>query len=254
MIKQMQLLKVQDEVFNSLYEVLPTNCVLTGGTALTRFYGFNHRFSEDIDLFFYITEGETHGASFAKVLNWVKGLKHKGFHIENVGVSDVSEGGNTLFHTAFIVFKNKTPLRLDFVEDVFSGCWLPQKLKTVDSKVKFRVDNIEAILHKKIYAVYSNYMSNKLPRGKDVVDLYVLLTQTFNLNDVAALYREERGISLPFNNILKILSESGRPDFSGILDLKPEIQAGTLDWLKSLQYFADKELTAFQPARIQGPH
>lgn len=243
MVKQLQLLKNQDEIFRTLYSVLPTDCVLTGGTALTRFYGFTHRFSEDIDLFFYLPE-EPQGTSFSRVLNWIKALTPNGFHIENIGTARAAfpnavENKDILFHAAFVVHKNKAPVKIDFVEDAFSGCWLPQKLRTIDSKVEFRVDNIEAILHKKLYAVYSNYMKKKLPRGKDVVDLYILLTQTFDFDKVAALYKEERGISLPFNNIMRILSETKNLDFSEILDLKPDIQAGTLAWLKSLRQFAN---------------
>ena len=42
--------------------------LMTGGTALTRFHGFRHRFSEDIDLFMFAPNSE-------KVLSWLSLLR-----------------------------------------------------------------------------------------------------------------------------------------------------------------------------------
>ncbi len=139
-INRKELTSLQDKVLVVLDPVLPSDCVITGGTALTRFYGFNHRFSDDIDLFMY-NPGKT------IVLECMKHLKDAGLHVEIINIPEKVE--KKVFHATIIAtVSNQCPVKLDIVEDVFSGCWLPLKLKTVDTGVEFRVDSLEAFYYK----------------------------------------------------------------------------------------------------------
>lgn len=232
-----KLLKIQDDIFRIMFKALPENCLLTGGTALTRFHGFTHRFSEDIDLFFYLPEGEKQKDTLNNITSWLTPLRDNNFKITLLGVTeDNSLGMNRkLFHSAFIISKKRVIVRVDFVEDVFSGCWAPSVLKTVDTGINFRVDDLEAILHKKLFAVYSSYMMEKPIRSKDLVDLYMLFNNSFDLDKTRAFYEEGSGVSLPFDTIMDILTDIKNLAGDEILGINPGIPAKTLKWLGSLK-------------------
>jgi len=216
-----ELTSLQDKVLVVLYPVLPSDCVITGGTALTRFYGFSHRFSNDIDLFMYNPEKTI-------VLEWMKHLKDEGLHVEIINISEKVE--KKVFHATIIATEsNKCPVKLDIVEDVFSGCWLPLKLKTVDTGIEFRVDSLEAILHKNLYAVYNNRLQNMKPRTKDIIDIFVLFKDRFNLRETRRFYKEARDIVLPFDSVIKSIKET-EFDYSEIMDLKKEIPNEITKW------------------------
>ncbi|MEW6417436.1 MAG: nucleotidyl transferase AbiEii/AbiGii toxin family protein [Nitrospirota bacterium] len=128
---------------------------------------------------------------------------------------------------------SKQPVKVDFVEDIFSGCWLPQKMKTLETHVEFTVDSLEAILHKKLYAIYSNKMHNKPPRTKDILDIYILFRDTFHFDAVREFYRDSRDLTLPFNAVMRAIKDTGL-DFNGILAVSSEIQKGVSLWQQGL--------------------
>ncbi len=208
----------QDEILSALRAVLPPTAVLTGGTALTRFYGFDHRFSEDLDIFGY-------AFSQSEVEGWLKSLALKAFQVELLTVRKAP-----VFHLESLVGPpDGEAIRLDFVEDVFSGCWLPQKAKTVDTGIEFMVDSLEAILHKKLYAVYSMLERDMEARPKDLLDLFILFRDRFVFDQVRNFYKDARDIHLPIDMVIKAVA-SARPDFSGLKGLKPGLEEAFRKW------------------------
>ncbi len=221
------ILILQDEIFNALYPIIPQTAVLTGGTALTRFYGLTHRFSEDIDIFFYKPTEEPSSVTLERIKGWLNKLKSHGFFIEETAYEPGNN--NMLFNLMVIASKYKNIIRIDFVDDVFSGCWLPVKMKTLDSGIEFNVDALEAILHKKLYAVYNTKMLGKEPRTKDLVDIYVLFKEKFVYSEVKDFYKNARDIILPFDSIMLEISNAisakldVKHDFSEIMNLDKKI-------------------------------
>lgn len=226
-----RIISSQDLILKQLHNTLPEDCVMTGGTALTRFHGFRHRFSEDIDLFMFDPSSE-------KVLSWLSPFRDAGGNVDIISLGDSQPGkgkdGNVFQAIAVVTPRGGVPIRVDFVEDVFSGCWLPQEMKSVDTSVDFRVDSLEAILHRKLYAVYSNTMKGEPPRGKDAVDLYMLVKGVFDMNTIRAFYREARDIVLPFDSIIRSVAHRSF-DLSGIIDLEEAVREGFLEWQEELQ-------------------
>lgn len=225
------ILSLQDEIFKIIYPIIPNTALLSGGTALTRFYGLTHRFSEDIDIFFYKPKEEHSSATLEKIKNWLYALKTGGFSIEETAYEP--GGDKLLFNLMAIASKGNNIIRIDFVDDVFSGCWLPVKMKTVDTNIEFNLDSIEAILHKKLYALYNSIMLGKPPRAKDLIDVYVLFKEKFVFDEVKDFYLNARDIILPFESIINAVS-SANPDFSEILNLDKKVESGFKAWQTTL--------------------
>jgi len=222
-----QIIASQDAVLKILFPIVPSHCVLTGGTALTRFHGFSHRFSEDLDLFLFSPYKDL-------ILLWIVEMRRHAFYVEVVSGS--SDRPDELFHLIALISPPSAnqPIRVDFVEDIFSGCWLPQRMKTHDTRVEFNVDPLEAILHKKLYAVYSNRLRHAAPRTKDILDIFILLRDTFRLEVVREFYRDARDISLPFNAIVEMIKEAPL-DFEGLLGVSREIEREVSLWRAQLK-------------------
>lgn len=223
----------QDMILKVLYPILPDSCLLTGGTTLTRFYGFAHRFSEDLDFFFFRAD-EGFKDTWSRVGEWIRSLRQSGFHIEVISAPE--ESIKKVFHLSFIATTPPTlfPVKVDFVEDVFSGCWLPERMKTVDTGIEFRIDSPEAILHKKLYAVYSNKMQEKEPRTKDVLDICVLFEERFDFVTVQDFYKNARDVVLPFDSIILVISEF-KPDYSEIILLDPLLPERFKEWQEEIK-------------------
>lgn len=231
----------QDEILKVLSGVLPLDAVITGGTALTRFYGFDHRLSDDIDIFFYADRDKTH--THERVLKWLSALSASGLCTEIL----FTEGGSggLVYHASALVTspaRKPHPIRLDFVEDIFSGCWLPNTLRTSDSGIPFQVDSIEAILHKKLYAAYCNCKANKPPRGKDIVDIYSLFKNRFDFRAVLEFYRDAREITLPFESVMEHISGinvAALDDFHLMRGLKAGLESEIISWQEEVSSALD---------------
>lgn len=225
------ILSLQDDVFAILHPVLPRDAVLAGGTALTRFYGFKHRFSEDIDIFFYRPKDESSTNTLARIKEWIDNIKLRGFFIEETFYEPGEN--NNLFNLRLIASKHKDIIKIDFIDDIFSGCWLPVKMKTTDTGVEFKVDNLEAILHKKLYAVYNNKMKFEKPRTKDIIDIYILFKEKFDFTEIRDFYKNARDIPLPFDSIMSAVSNT-KLDFSEIINLDTAAIDKVKDWQTNL--------------------
>ena len=219
------VIELQDGVLETLAPLSGDDCVLTGGTALVRFHGFLHRLSDDLDLFLFAPDED-------RIRDWFRELAEKGLHVEVLGRSDPP----ALFGLHCLVSRPVSPqaVRVDFVEDPFSGAWLPLWMRARDTGVRFRVDPLEAILHKKLYAVYSCAMRNEPPRTKDIVDLYVLFRDVFDLETVRKFYRDARDIVLPLETVLKIVSEANL-DPEEIRAREPDLLERTQQWQEELK-------------------
>lgn len=106
---------------------------------------------------------------------------------------------------------------------------MPLKLKTIDTDIEFRVDSLEAILHKKLYAIYNNKLRNKTPGTKDIVDIFVLFKDKFVFNETRNFYKEARDVILPFDTVIKAIKEA-ELDYSEIMDLKKEVPEEITNW------------------------
>lgn len=173
--------KAQDDILKSLDELKDFPFVLSGGTALARFY-FHHRFSEDLDFFFEGTD-----FSFAKVEQIIRHLRKKGLTCELTGTSD--EPGH--LKAVSYVLGVHYPVKADFLEDPFSGMWLSHRRKT-ESGLSFRVDHPDQIYYRKIFSILEQWHRTKsVGRVKDLVDLYYLDRDHRPLDETLRMYRKE---------------------------------------------------------------
>lgn len=154
----------QDQILFLLKKFPEFPFVLSGGTALARFY-LHHRFSEDLDFFF-----EGIGLPFDKISQIMTYLKQSGIQTEFVGKTNKKY----FIKVASYVVGNKTPIKVDFLEDPFSGMWNPS-FKKNGSNLSFRVDHIDLIYYRKFFSIAEQYTKNgQIHRIKDLVDLYCL--------------------------------------------------------------------------------
>jgi len=142
------LYPLQDRVLKVL-DTLETPFYLTGGTALSRCY-FNHRYSDDLDLF--VNKEPRFGALAERIVN---GLGFE-FEVEVVLKSE----------SYYSLMINKI-LKLEMVNDVaFRAGELERK------DIFSRVDNVLNILSNKLSAIISR------DEPKDVVDIWVISKKT----------------------------------------------------------------------------
>ena len=129
------------------------------------------KISEDLDFFF-----EGYDYSFQKVSQVISFLKKAGFVCDVIGRADQA-GHLKVDSYAITSSQSKTPLKVDFLEDPFSGMWPVKKRKT-QSGVSFKVDHLDQIYYRKIYSILAQLHSEKkIQRVKDLVDLYELHTK-----------------------------------------------------------------------------
>ena len=143
------LYPLQDKVLRAIDE-LETPFYLTGGTALSRCY-FEHRYSDDLDLF--VNKDE----HFTSLADKVTGQLSEKFGVE---VLLRAEGYYSL--------KIDQTLKMEMVNDV---AFRDGKLQ--NKPIFSRVDSIQNILSNKLSAIISR------DEPKDVVDIWVISKNTF---------------------------------------------------------------------------
>lgn len=158
---QQQVYQNQDELLKFFLGIEDFNYLLSGGTALARFY-FHHRFSEDLDFFLNGLE-----YSFDTIEKYINQLRKSGAVCELVGRTDKK---GLLKVASYTVIKD-TPIKVDFIEDPFTGMWPPEK-KSTESGQFFLVDSLDAIVYKKLFAMMEQWThSAQVSRIKDLIDL-----------------------------------------------------------------------------------
>ena len=137
------LYPLQDKVLK-LISPLQTPFYLTGGTALSRFY-FNHRYSEDLDLF---VNQDTYFSNYVeRIISQLTPLK--------IFVIHRSE--------SYFSIKADKILKVDFVNDTVGHTG---KFKRV--AIFSKIDSLENILANKVSALISR------EEPKDIVDLWII--------------------------------------------------------------------------------
>lgn len=177
--RQKKVYQAQDVILAALKKVRPFSFVLSGGTALSRFY-FHHRFSEDLDFFF-----EGFSFSFEEIEKIARSLSRSGLICELIGRS--AQPGR-LKYAGYSVGLD-LPIKIDFLEDPFAGMWAPEILKT-ESGVPFRVDSLDQIYYRKFFSVLEQWhKARMIARMKDLVDLYCLHRYHRSIEKTVELFR-----------------------------------------------------------------
>lgn len=172
-----KLYPTQNEVLKNLKNSgLPF--YLTGGTALSRGY-FNHRYSDDLDLFV------NNDNNFTKyVEDFIALLQNKNFQVEVQQTS--SETFSRIFINRNINGLDERGLKIDFVNDIEVHFGSIQ-----NTPVYYRTDSIRNILSNKYTALYRL-------SSKDIVDICEISTHyAFNWRDIInEAEQKEAGIDL----------------------------------------------------------
>lgn len=205
--KQQIIYQEQDKILTKFAQTSSFPFILSGGTALSRFY-LHHRYSEDLDFFCEQTE-----LSFPAVEAQINRLRKSGLLCELVGRTD--QPG--LLKIASYTVKLTKPIKVDFLEDPFSGMWRPV-LKKNEMGVAFRVDALDLIYYRKFYALLEQTAKTggTIVRIKDLVDLYYLHQTYQSIPDRLAYYRRHN-IALPDEKLMLIFSKIKRGQLSANL-------------------------------------
>ena len=191
------LYPLQDGVLNILSRI-DTNFFLTGGTALSRAY-FNHRYSDDLDLF--INNSDTYDEQLNKVLTL---LKNNGYfwHTDK----DFTRAKD--FTTIKVSKDSQTFLKLDFVNDK-----VPIFGKIQITDLFIRTDSLYNILTNKLSAIFRF-------AAKDIADIReIFLHETIDWsNTINDARQKEAGLELTY--ISEIISSMPESEFNTILWVK----------------------------------
>lgn len=192
--RQKKVYDAQDEILSALKKHARFPFVLSGGTALSRFY-FHHRFSEDLDFFFTGYE-----FSFETIIETVNALRKSGLFFDLVGKTD--QPGR--LKIAAYVASSPPHVKIDFLEDHLSGMW-PSEKRTSESGLVFEVDSPDQIYYRKLYSILEQkHRLEKVMREKDLVDLYILHTYHCPMEKTVAFYRKNH-ISFDTEGLMMVL-------------------------------------------------
>ncbi|MCS7053972.1 MAG: nucleotidyl transferase AbiEii/AbiGii toxin family protein [Ignavibacterium sp.] len=180
---------------------------LTGGTALSRAY-FNHRYSDDIDLFVNNdSEFNKYVEKFYQAL--ISHQKIGDFEI------DYQKIIKTEFNCQFFIKKNEFTLKIDLVNDI-----APYYGETIIHPVLLRVDNLRNILSNKFTALLRYEV-------KDIVDIWIICKNyKFNYKEIISEAKtKEAGLdpiilyeiisSFPISK-LNLIKWTKKPDYEKI--------------------------------------
>ncbi|MBX6423437.1 nucleotidyl transferase AbiEii/AbiGii toxin family protein [Thermosulfurimonas sp. F29] len=229
-VRQQAIARLQKEVLKVSWRLAQhiVEWKLTGGTALTLFHGFTHRFSEDLDFFFDLSPDEIKEI----IVMWERELHHS----LDCAITEfaVQEKGSSFVSRRIVEFSSSNEsIIVDFVSDPFPGLF-PKEIKKgtfldmdmMESKGNFvfRVDPVVAIGVKKLWAFHTSMVERLPPRSKDIVDIYVLGTSAL---DMVSLLDEYKRLfpDFPIENILLFARNIVRQiDYSNILNLNISIE------------------------------
>lgn len=214
-----KIYETQDIILKAFSQLKSFPFVLSGGTALSRFY-FHHRFSEDLDFFC-----EEIDFSFGKVEAIVNFLRNKVFQCEFAGKTDLP---GRLKIASYSICKDQTAIKVDFLEDPFSGMWLPVERQT-ESGALFKVDALDQLYYRKFFSLLEQWHRiGKIQRIKDLIDLYVLHKNHRTIEKTIALFRKNH-VPVDEEKIILIFAALKISEIhSGIKNLKCDIKADAL--------------------------
>ena len=143
----------QDGILNIVKE-LKLPFYLTGGTALSRYY-FNHRYSDDLDLFVNNDAGfDEHIQTFYKSL--LEKQQTGFFRIDNKRLRR-SENFLQLF-----INKEETEIKIDLVNDVAQHYG-----ELLEDRILGKIDSLRNILSNKLSAIFRY-------EAKDIADIWII--------------------------------------------------------------------------------
>jgi predicted nucleotidyltransferase component of viral defense system len=152
------LYPLQDEIFALIQT---ERFYLSGGTCLSRFY-YNHRYSEDLDLFYdgYQFPKEEFEITFREIIN----------RISEQFKTELTVDGE--YFKRLFVYKKDIALKIEFIFENFKTVGKRKKIN------KIYIDSKENIAANKITTIYAR------KTARDFFDLYFLL-QELNFEQVA---------------------------------------------------------------------
>lgn len=170
----------QDEICNLIKN---DNFYLSGGTCLSRFY-YQHRYSDDLDFFY----------------NGLNGSK-EGFTIESREISKrISEKYRVEieidreYFKRIYVYKDKTPLKIEFVYENYKNIGDRQKHNEI------MIDTKQNLCANKITAIYDR------KTVKDFIDLYYLMKE-FKFEQ-AAVWAKEKMTLLDYEGLSIVFADN----------------------------------------------
>ena len=217
----------QDRILLAIKKMKSFPFVLSGGTALSRFY-FHHRFSEDLDFFYEGSE-----FSFEPIDAVIHNLTNQAhFSCKLAGKTDRPERLRVAAY--FVETGLGEPVKVDFLEDHFSGMWSPEDKKS-DSGIPLRVDVLDQIYYRKLYSIIEQrHRLGIITRTKDLVDLFFLHKRHRTIENTIDYY-EENNVPMNVEKLMIILSEISEKDFSGMEKMK--LSSKKFDFKKAVKSF-----------------
>lgn len=211
----------QNAILDIFYGLPEFPFTLSGGTALARYY-LHHRESEDLD--FFCKNIDLDFEYVHKTVN--RNLRLNGFICEET--ERVDKQGQIKYIIFIITSPKGESIKVDFLEDPFSGMWEPQARGDYTSHPVY-VDSIELIYYRKLYAVtYGKHLISD--RIKDVVDLYFLNKEKPLLTMMD--YTIQHNIGIDWLRFFQRLEESQGINLERVRLLKPLTSDILSDWLK----------------------
>ena len=170
------LYPAQDRILSSIGNYFGDAFYLTGGTALSRFY-FQHRLSEDLDLF---TGTENIKTAMPRIIK----------AIENAGYEVIVEVSSVTFGRLFVPLEGRRKLKIDLVAD--------SPLESPKAKGNFYLDTLTNIAVNKIVAFEDR------AELKDLVDLFFIVKEG-NIDIEKILeFADKKRVPVPYEELLTI--------------------------------------------------
>ena len=206
------LYPMQDKILFALFSKYRDKLYLTGGTALSRFY-FQHRFSDDLDLF---SESLDFERAHRDIVNTIEKLGYE------VDFADTT----CSYIRLFVSDTYGTVLKIDFVRD-----------KPIESPVERKgiyLDTLTSIAVNKITAFEDR------AEAKDIIDLFYLVRKEgINIKRILTLAEQKR-VPVPYEELLTInaVGISGKVlltkpiDFTELEKFVEELKSSVSEYIK----------------------
>ncbi|MEK6775314.1 MAG: nucleotidyl transferase AbiEii/AbiGii toxin family protein [bacterium] len=142
----------QDKILKEVSTMAFFPFVLSGGTGLSRFYLY-HRVSEDLD--FYFTGFEFDFPAVEKVIN---ALRSKNLKCRQIGTTDKPG----LLRAVSYVCVMDQEIKLDFLEDPFSGMWDSARKQIAEGGTILKVSDSEDVIYGRLKEIASEIFEEGL--------------------------------------------------------------------------------------------
>jgi Nucleotidyl transferase AbiEii toxin, Type IV TA system len=198
-----------DKVFSNLVQIGIPNCILAGGTALSRYY-LQHRVSYDLDFF---VGGDLSPEKLSVALGRI------GINLSDIQIESGSVFAHQLHGYANI---DESTVKISFVEDVYEGMWPKKKFGNVIT------EEIGGLYHRKLRTIsgsgYGKNTKGARQTARDLFDAYVLSSQVQPIHNFL-IEANQHGANYPQDafcaNILSMPWFDLMDEFEGLELLSP---------------------------------